>query len=180
MKKLIIALVLALGMTGCATGTPEPAPTVTVTETRPEESAPEPKDRSGHDWDSVQAYEEDMIDSTDSVSQLLDMWADAFSGWVNGTYSDRELIELNETFREVLASHRDHFIGTTPPAEYENIQRKIVGGWSKYDEAAMLVTQALRTGSNGYLEDALMVMEEGNDLIVDALDELEASYYGTI
>lgn len=176
---IVGTLLLAFLIFGGGSDTqPQEAVVDNSTEQVEPESAPEPEPEPEpeHDWASEQAYAEDMVDSTDKTSDLLFEWSFAMEDYARGYISDAEFINLNNTFREVLNTHREHFRGTTPPPGYERSHEGIQESWDLLDEAAALMDSGVRTQSLGDVDRAMQLIEEAERVIIEASRNLPAGH----
>lgn len=148
---------------------PEPEPTVEPTTEPPEPTeATEPP----HDWSSDQAYVEDMLDTSQKVARLLEVWTDATTSFISGEINQGELFVVTMSFQEALATHRDHFRDRTPPAAYRESQRYFLSALDRYDSAADLLLRGIATGDSAHIEEATDLMAQGRELTERATEAL--------
>ena len=70
-------------------------------------------------YSSVEAYENDVLDSVYSVTGLLEALAEALDMWSYSEISDDQFVSLMDAWVEALDTHIDHFEDKTPPATHE-------------------------------------------------------------
>jgi hypothetical protein len=155
---------------------PEPAP---EPEPEPEpEPAPEPEPSSG-DWDSDVAYQLDVIDTSDKVSQMLDTSSEAFGMYP--AISAADIADVHVIGRETLASHIDHFEGRTPPDGYGATHNYLLDSLRTLDRAWEIAIDGLRIAETDearaveMLEESVRLMSEVSVLAERATDALPAS-----
>ena len=172
-----IIAVLVLGSLNAAFGGDEaeepqaaPAPTTAeeMDEPQPEpEPEPEPRSSTG-DWPSVEIYSLDVLDSLESTSELFFLYADGLEMWEYGFGTDRDILELGSTFRDVLYTHIEYFDGTTAPDGFQRSQDLLVGSWELAWEGSRLFDEAIQTGNLSTFDRALDTFEAAADMMEDA------------
>lgn len=135
---------------------PEPAP-----EPEPEpEPEPTPEPEPEHDWPSERAYALDLLDSADSVAQLLGLVAEATD--LYPTISNAELATIVTEAQFTLETHRSRFHGTTPPAMFQESHDLALESWDLLDESLGLFARGVRAEDPILVGEAAHLMEQGS------------------
>ena len=191
MRKLITLVSLtALLITGCTQApspeeaTPVPAESTTETEPEPIEveevevkeepkaappPPPPPPVASSGDWNSDIEYMLDLVDSLESVGDLLDLLADFIE--LYPLVSENDVADMTDVAIETLATHRDYFRGTTPPDEFEEQHYYVLQAWEELDQALNLFGTGMRNGDFVMMEQGINMM----DAAIRSMDRADAA-----
>lgn len=123
---------------------------------------------SSGDWESTEAYIDDMVDSEEKVDSITSDAAKTVELAQDGYITDSGTASLLSSARENLDTHRDYFRGTTPPEGFEQYHRITLAGWDLYSEGLSEMEAAL------YSSD-LARLQAGYDTVLEGVDMLDSA-----
>ena len=149
----------------------EVADTLTVAETATTtRSAPTTQDLG--DWPTVNAYIDDVVDTTEKMASLLGTVGETATATGSGLLSLSDFSNVMESAIESAKSHRDYFRGTTAPSGFEVSHGHLQNALELFVESFETAHRGAELNDFDVIELATAIMVEGSDEIDLALQTL--------
>lgn len=124
------------------------------------------------DWESVDAYKADMLDTLGKVSAITELMSETYGQVASLQVTPAEGGEVAAAAQAAVQTHVAHFATKAPPVAYTDAQELFVAALTSLDEGLGVAAQAMpaldsdaMARSNSLVERAAAQLNEANELL---------------